>query len=113
MTEANETIFRKLEDFVKGESLAIIEKVLGDNKYDSLSSKSWANAICEQIIAKLSSTNHHFKYIVNCILLAAGGNGMDVTGLCYWDEEMDGSVTVKWDGNKTMTCIVNVYACAV
>lgn len=44
--------------------------------------------------------------------MAAGGNGMDVAGLCYWDQEMDGSVTVKWD-NKNMTCIVNIFGCAV
>lgn len=65
-----------------------------------------------QIIGKLSATNHHFKYIVNCILLAAGGHGMDVTGLCYWDSEMDGSITIKWE-SKTLTCIVNIYGCAV
>lgn len=65
-----------------------------------------------QIIGKLSATNHNFKYIVNCIILAAGGNGMDVAGLCYWDQEMDGSVTIKWD-NKSMTCIVNIFGCAV
>lgn len=65
-----------------------------------------------QIIGKLSGTNHHFKYIVNCIILAAGGNGMDVAGLCYWDQEMDGSVTIKWD-NKHMTCIVNIFGCAI
>ncbi len=65
-----------------------------------------------KIIGKLSATNHHFKYIVNCIILAAGGNGMDVAGLCYWDQEMDGSVTVKYD-NKHMTCIVNIFGCAI
>lgn len=70
------------------------------------------NVLIKQIIGKLSATNHHFKYIVNCIILAAGGNGMDVAGLCYWDQEMDGSVTVKWD-NKHMTCIVNVFGCAI
>jgi len=39
-----------------------------------------------KIIGKLSATNHHFKYIVNCIILAAGSNGMDVAGLCFWDQ---------------------------
>ena len=65
-----------------------------------------------KIIGKLSATNHHFKYIVNCIILAAGSNGMDVAGLCFWDQEMDGSVTIKWD-NKNLTCIVNIFGCAV
>ena len=68
--------------------------------------------LIRQVIAKLSQTNHHFKYIVNCILVAAGGNGLDVAGLCFWDQEMDGSVTVKWE-NKNITCIVNVYGCAL
>ena len=60
----------------------------------------------------MSATNHNFKYIANCIILAAGGNGMDVAGLCFWDQEMDGSVTVKWD-SKFLTCIVNIYGIAV
>lgn len=38
-----------------------------------------------QIVGKLSETNHHFKYIVNCVILASGSRGMDIAGLCYWD----------------------------
>jgi hypothetical protein len=71
-----------------------------------------SNSTLIQIIGKLSATNHHFKYIVNCITLAAGCNGMDVSGLCFYDAEMDGSVTIKWE-NKALICIVNVYGCAV
>lgn len=37
---------------------------------------------------------------------------MDVTGLCFWDQEMDGSATIKWE-NKDLVCIVNVYGIAV
>lgn len=49
-----------------------------------------------QIIDKLAATNNNFKYIVNCVLVAKGGNGLDVGGLCYWNPEMDGSIAIKW-----------------
>jgi hypothetical protein len=33
-------------------------------------------------------------------------------GLCSWDAEMDGSLTVKWD-NEGIICILNIYGVAV
>ncbi|MBP9682815.1 MAG: dynein light chain Tctex-type family protein [Bacteriovorax sp.] len=53
---------------------------------------------CEnvQIIEKLSSINKNFKYIVHVMLVAKGGNGLDVGGLYFWNPDMDGSVSTKW-----------------
>ena len=64
------------------------------------------------IIQRLSGVNRNFKYITNCIILAVGGNGMDLAGVCYWDQHMDGSITVKWE-NGDLICIVNVYGIAI
>ena len=50
-----------------------------------------------QIIQKVTNINKNFKFITNCILLPKGGNGLDMSGLCAWDPEMDGSLTVKWE----------------
>ncbi len=41
--------------------------------------------------------NKNFKFVTNCILMPKGGHGLDLGGLCSWDAEMDGSVTIKWD----------------
>jgi hypothetical protein len=50
--------------------------------------------------------------MVNCIILASKSGGMDVTGNCYYDAEVDGTVTVKWE-NKGTVCVVNIYGCAL
>ncbi len=64
-----------------------------------------------QIMEKLTNTNKNFKYIIHVILLAKGGNGLDMGGLTYWNPEMDGNVNVKWD-SKFLTCITTVYGIA-
>jgi hypothetical protein len=64
-----------------------------------------------QVIDRLAATNRNFKYVVHVTLVARGGNGLDVGGLCFWNADMDGSVAVKWE-NKHMTCIVTVYGIA-
>ena len=55
--------------------------------------------------------NKNFKYIINVTLVAKGGNGLDVGGLSFWNADMDGSVTIKWEG-KFLTCIITVYGIA-
>jgi len=45
------------------------------------------------------------------VILAAESKGMDLAGLCFWDSETDGSVTIKFE-SKSLTSIVNVYGCA-
>lgn len=45
------------------------------------------------------------------MLVAKGGNGLDVGGLTYWNPEMDGSASIKWE-NKLLTCITTVYGIA-
>ena len=38
--------------------------------------------------------------------------GLNISGSCYWDNDIDGTVTVKWD-NQSLTCIVNVFGCGL
>jgi hypothetical protein len=64
-----------------------------------------------QVIEKLTATNKNFRYIVNVTLVAKGGNGLDIGGLSYWNGEMDGSTTLKWE-SKYLTCIATVYGIA-
>lgn len=38
--------------------------------------------------------------------------GLNLSGSCYWDNEVDGTVTVKWD-SPSLICVVNVFGCAL
>lgn len=38
--------------------------------------------------------------------------GLNLSGSCYWDNEVDGTVTVKWD-SQSLICVVNVFGCAL
>jgi len=49
-----------------------------------------------QVIDRITAVNKNFKYIIHVILVARGGNGLDMGGLTYWNPEMDGSVKIKW-----------------
>lgn len=40
------------------------------------------------------------------------GAGLHSTSSCYWDNNTDGSCTVRWE-NKTMYCIVSVFGLAI
>ena len=56
--------------------------------------------------------NQNFKYIANCTIVETAANGLDMAGVYYWDNEMDGTVTYKYEG-KYLTSIVHVYGLAV
>ena len=64
-----------------------------------------------QVIEKVSSVNKNFKYIVNVALVAKGGGGFDMGGLSFYNPEMDGSLSLKWESSH-LTCIVSLYGIA-
>lgn len=64
-----------------------------------------------QIIEKLSAANKNFKYVVNVALVAQGGNGFDMGGMCLYNAEMDGCVSIKFQ-SKYMSCVTFVYGIA-
>lgn len=118
MSEANETIFNNWKDFIHRESERIINVNLEHKPYDSLKSQEIITSISQQVVSlstqiidKLSSTNKNFKYIVNVMLLAKGGNGFDIGGLSYYNADMDGTVWIKWE-SKYLTCIAIIYGIA-
>jgi hypothetical protein len=45
------------------------------------------------------------------MLLAKGGNGFDIGGLSYYNGDMDGSVSIKWE-SKFLTCIAIINGIA-
>jgi dynein light chain Tctex-type 1 len=40
------------------------------------------------------------------------GAGLHLASSCYWDASTDGSATFRWE-NKSMYCVVSVFALAV
>lgn len=40
------------------------------------------------------------------------GAGLHSASSCYWDNNTDGTCTVRWE-NKTMYCIVSVFGLAI
>ncbi len=38
-----------------------------------------------QIVKELTVMNKNFKYITNCVIVEANGNGLDMNGVYYWD----------------------------
>ena len=53
-----------------------------------------------------------FPFLVNCVVMQKTGAGLHTAMSCYWDNNTDGSCTIKWE-NKTMYCIVTVFGLAI
>lgn len=49
MTEANQTIFNNLKDFVQKEASKIIGEILGKSTYDPIYAKDLIDKICEEV----------------------------------------------------------------
>jgi len=60
----------------------------------------------------LTNNNKNFKFIVNCIIMQKAECGLNISGSCYWDNDTDGSLTVKHE-TDSMIAIANVFACAL
>ena len=84
----------------------------GTSDFSNDQMSSWVNSIVESSVCSLSKLQKTYKYVVSCILLEKNGSGLTVASSCYWDSEMDGSCTVRWE-NRTMCCIVNVFGLAM
>ncbi len=65
---------------------------------------------------ELTGLEKPFKYVVTCTIMQKNGAGLHTALSCNWDTVTDGVLTVKWpsdqhkDYNKTLYCIVNVFA---
>lgn len=69
---------------------------LSNRKNKSKPSAKMYHPLYAQVIDRITAVNKNFKYIIHVILVARGGNGLDMGGLTYWNPEMDGSVKIKW-----------------
>uniref|UniRef100_A0A8C3S6M7 Dynein light chain Tctex-type 3 n=1 Tax=Chelydra serpentina TaxID=8475 RepID=A0A8C3S6M7_CHESE len=72
----------------------------------------WTATIVEQSLTHLVKLGKTYKYIVTCAVMQKSGAGLHTASSCFWDTTTDGTCTVRWE-NRTMNCIVNVFAIAV
>ncbi|XP_003386291.1 PREDICTED: dynein light chain Tctex-type 1-like [Amphimedon queenslandica] len=102
--------------FVVEEVAAIVkdavENVLGTVTYQHNKVNQWTSNVVEQCLNQLTKLAKPFKYIVNCVVMQKTGAGLHTAMSCYWDNNTDGSCTIKWE-NKSMYCIVTVFGLAI
>ncbi|KAM6978404.1 dynein light chain Tctex-type 1-like [Tautogolabrus adspersus] len=89
-----------------------IEGVIGGTDYDQSKVNQWTASIVEHSLTHLVKQGRPFKFIVNCSIMQKTGAGLHTANSCYWDTATDGSCTVRWE-NRTMYCVVSVFAVAV
>jgi len=86
-----------------------LDDVLGDKEYDQKQVQDWANKSVEAILKDLSTKADRFKFVVTCTIMQRKGAGLHSTSSCLWDKTSDNCCSDKWE-NKTMYCIVSVFA---
>ncbi|KAG6937378.1 dynein light chain Tctex-type 3, partial [Chelydra serpentina] len=89
-----------------------IEGILSKVDYNHNKVNQWTATIVEQSLTHLVKLGKTYKYIVTCAVMQKSGAGLHTASSCFWDTTTDGTCTVRWE-NRTMNCIVNVFAIAV
>ena len=112
MEEEENEETRFVVDEVSGIIKESIETTIGGGSYITTKVSTWTNSIVESSLASLTKLQKSFKYIVTCIIMQKNGAGLTTASSCFWDKEMDGSCTVRWE-NKTIYCIVTVFGLAI
>jgi len=102
---------------VKKKVREVIEHHLRGRDYNEALLPQWINDICESTMEELHAPKKPFKYVVSCCIMQRTGAGIHCAKACYWDTVSDASVTVAWPqrqvkdpNNRTMVCIVTVFA---
>ncbi|XP_061571659.1 dynein light chain Tctex-type 3-like [Cololabis saira] len=89
-----------------------IEGVVGTDDYSQNLVNKWTAGIVERCLTQLVKQGKPYKFIVTCAVMQKTGAGLHTANSSYWDTTSDGSCTVRWE-NRTMYCVVSVFAVAV
>ena len=89
-----------------------IEHTIGGNAYQHDKVNNWTGHVVENCLSVLTKEQKPYKYIVTSMIMQKNGAGLHTASSCYWNNDTDGSCTVRWE-NKTMYCIVSVFGLAV
>ncbi|KRX04697.1 hypothetical protein PPERSA_09489 [Pseudocohnilembus persalinus] len=107
-----EVCFQNLKEHVHTLSTQIIQEKIGKKQYNQNEAQNWTNQLCESILKELTKMNKNFKFIVNCLIMQRADCGLNMSGSCFWDNDVDGNVTIKWE-NQSMIVIINIFACGL
>eukprot|EP00054_Salpingoeca_dolichothecata_P038589 m.14096 g.14096 ORF g.14096 m.14096 type:complete len:114 (+) comp8799_c0_seq1:110-451(+) len=87
----------------------VVDSTLGVHQYQASKVEEWGATIVDKSLKELQKLDKPFKFIVNTTILQRTGGGMHTTHASYWDSSTDGSVTYKFDSNKTMICVTSAF----
>lgn len=110
-SEESEFIAEEVEQIV----VASIEAHLKDQTHDEAKVARWVDSICESCMQQLAELAKPFKFVVTAAVMQKNGAGLHTCSSSFWDTVSDGSVTIKWPGekskeqNKSLYCIVTVF----
>ncbi|XP_067844451.1 dynein light chain Tctex-type 1-like [Heptranchias perlo] len=105
-----ETAF--IVDEISGIIKESIEAAIGGNAYQPNRVNQWTTSVVELCMSQLTKLGKPFKYIVTSVIMQKNGAGLHTASSCFWDNNADGSCTVRWE-NKTMFCIVSVFGLGI
>ncbi len=109
MATQDAVVFTEIRDQASKIAEDTIKTHLEKRVYNSKEVQNWVNAISDNIIKSLTEVNKNFKFMVTCIIMQKNDAGLNVASTCYWNSQVDGYCTIKWE-NQSMFCIVNVFA---
>lgn len=110
--EQNATNFSAYADQVQNMVRTTVDAVLGVAPYDANEVPQWVDTMTAGMLDNLQKMSDGFKYVVSIVVLQRSNAGFHLFSTCYWDQSLDGTVTVQWE-NKTMHCIVTVFGVAL
>ncbi|GBM35477.1 Dynein light chain Tctex-type 1 [Araneus ventricosus] len=107
------------EQFPGDEVVDIVKLVINevfqevqDSAEIEMLAEQWTSMVEEKVLWNLSKLNKPFKFIVTCTTMQKNGAGFHCASACYWDNNTDGTCTVRWE-NSFMYCIVTVFGLAI
>uniref|UniRef100_A0A5F9CRY1 Dynein light chain Tctex-type 3 n=1 Tax=Oryctolagus cuniculus TaxID=9986 RepID=A0A5F9CRY1_RABIT len=89
-----------------------VDGVLGGEDCNQNNINQWTAGIVEEFLTYLVKLVKAYKYIVTGAVIQRSAYGFHTASSWFWDSTSDGTCTVRWE-NRTMNCIVNVFAIAV
>eukprot|EP01024_Parvocaulis_polyphysoides_P058681 TRINITY_DN6321_c0_g1_i1.p4 TRINITY_DN6321_c0_g1~~TRINITY_DN6321_c0_g1_i1.p4 ORF type:complete len:123 (-),score=14.47 TRINITY_DN6321_c0_g1_i1:318-686(-) len=89
-----------------------VDYVLANQQFNQDQVGQWTQSILETCMKRLTSSSKPYKFVITCIIMQKNGGGLHTAASCYWDNQTDGSRTVRWE-NKTMYCTCSVFGLAL
>ncbi len=89
-----------------------IDAVLENAPYKHDFVGQWTNDVVETCVKRLAGLGKPFKYVVTCVIMQRNGAGLHTAASCFWDNDTDGSRTVRWE-NQSLYAVVTAFGLAL